>query len=125
MRIPTSALLVPGLAVLFSAAPASGAPLQPGTYHEALRCAAIDTIFAAVMQADDAADSKQKAEMLDGKTRKWLMVADALKSGTKEEMAADYAREANAASDKVMKQETAEIAQDLEHCMEREAVIFP
>lgn len=125
------ALCLPAL--LLAAQPASAAELAAGTYQEAIRCAALNTIvYGAVKQADETKmsdDDKATAKAAQDHAIGWLTLAVGLNPKGEEATKADFGKDIDTIAGTITSaKDGGEIEQsigaDLKHCIAREGDLF-
>lgn len=121
------------VAPLLAARPALAAELTVGSYEEAIRCAALNTIiYGAVKQTDEAKmsdDDKATAKATQEHAIGWLTVAVGLNPKGEEATKADYAKDIDTVAGMITSAKDGgemeqSIGGDLKHCIGRESELF-
>lgn len=128
--------LVSALAValpLLASQPASAAELANGSYEEAIRCAAINTVVLSAIKQDDeskmSAEDKETAKAAEDHAVGWLVQALQLNPKGEDAVKADFSKDVDGVTDAVVNAKDSDalekaIGADLMHCIQRESELF-
>lgn len=129
LRVCALAIAAP----LLLAQPAMAAELVNGSYAEAMRCAAINTLVLGAVQQDDeskmSAEDKVTAKSAEEHAVGWLVQALQLNSKGEDAVKADFNKEVDTVTQAVTNAKDADalekaIGGDLMHCIQRESELF-
>lgn len=121
------------VAPMLVAQPASAAELVNGSYQEAMRCAAINTLVLGAVQQDDESkmspEDKATAKAAEDHAVGWLVQALQLNSKGEEAVKADFNKEVETVTKEVTEAKGDDgvekaIGADLMHCIQREGELF-
>ncbi|WP_374527179.1 hypothetical protein [Novosphingobium sp.] len=121
------------VAPMLVAQPVAAAELVNGSYQEALRCAAINTLVLSTVQNDDESkmseEDKATAKAAEDHAVGWLVQALQLNSKGEDAVKADFGKEVDYVTDAVTNAKDSDalektIGSDLMHCIQRESELF-